>query len=126
MNNLKQLKQLIKKYESISIEDINKVEIVDEFQGHNVAYILTGFGNIHGNNACILCTAVEGHCFFCIYRNDKSMEDTSVCFCLHGMLKESYEAIRDTNSPESLYLAFQNRANVLKKFIKDNKLTNRL
>lgn len=97
---------LIKRYESITLEEI---EATGEFINERYNYKqtpstirkLTGFGY---TNTCSLCKAVESTCFKCVY-NEFGVEG-----CHKQDMHETYLLLEDANTPEELLHAIKARA----------------
>jgi hypothetical protein len=121
--NLKAAKNLVKKYRSITIEEINKQasRIDTKFDlymlhfplGNTVARKLTGFGHV---SKCKLCSSVMYYCPGCIYYDTKS--EFIKRFCLRGENEKTYRAIADAKTPTKLLVAFKKRADHIEKIIK--------
>jgi hypothetical protein len=98
MQNLKEFKELILRYESITIK-----EIVRFHKNGEGLSSLTGFGK---PETCTLCLAVNDHCFNCVY---------AVNFgCLRD---ESYHDITDASIRRNVYSllrAYKNRAEYMR------------
>ena len=108
MKNLKEFKELIARYESITLEEIEEVWEKSKFisiQGNRVAHILTGYGFI---NSCTLCKSCPS-CDDCIYYNGD--EDPP---CSSGEAGPTYSAIGNSLTSKELLTAFQNRAKYMK------------
>ncbi len=116
MKNLKEFKDLILTYESITIEQIEQLWEKHDFSD-DVAQHLTGFGS---PSTCTLCASVGDHdiyinnCFECVYDRLHG--------CMSGYNKETYEAIEKSKSPEELLQAFHNRANIMKEILSNTPL----
>lgn len=116
--NLKEAKELIAKYRSITIEDIEekfKSIKTDEYKGFSlyskeIANSLTGFGHVA---TCLLCGINKIYrCVDCIYQKMNG--------CYIGDNDKTYLAICHAQSFEELLQAFKDRAdhieNLIKKF----------
>jgi len=119
MNNIKNLeaaKELVKKYNSITIEEIEKLEEAAKEQnnilysyGRFITNALTGFGD---SNTCILCIwMIIDTCTGCIY------EALTNNTCSKGINEKTYEAIRDANNTIELLTAIKERAKYLQSLI---------
>lgn len=126
--NIKEFKNLIEKYEKITLEEIQKVwksfvedaaeeyeyatgeYITEDARGEDVAPELTGFGSC---TTCTLCRAVLECCTECIYFR-KRKEDFMYC-CNTGRNAKTYKAIDNAKNPEELLKAFRQRAKYLRK-----------
>lgn len=102
--NIPEFIALIKRYESITLEEIEQNPFINGFLG---AQKLTGFG---GTNTCTLCISVKNECNKCVYE--------STFNCVHGVLTDSCLNIKDAETPEELFYAFRNRAKTLREFAK--------
>ncbi len=92
--NIKEAKELVDRYESITLEEIKNNFDPEE---------LTGFGNAF---SCILCLAVK-KCKYCIY----------VSGCVDGKNEKSYDRIYYAYTPTKLRNAFRARAKHIRKII---------
>ena len=101
--NLKEFKALIKRYESITLEEIKE----DKFESHFTAQKLTGFGN---PSTCTLCQLFN--CHNCIYLIKTESG------CLSGINKKTYRRISDAITPVKLLNAFRARAKHMKTLLK--------
>ena len=104
--NLKEFKALIKRYETITLEEITK-----EFRRHKywtVANELTGFGATQKH--CTLCEAAERNCSNCVYGKESS--------CMDGKNGKTYYRITNANTPLKLRNAYRARAKHMKTLIK--------
>ena len=103
--NLKEFKALIKRYESITLEEIKKkaIEITDF---SNVASELTGFGTI---SHCLICSGF--YCNQCIYyiRSGDG--------CSGEINGKTYDRISNADTPTKLRNAFRARAKHMKTLI---------
>jgi len=96
--NEKAFRKLRKRYESITLEEIEGVSLCyGKYLGRKVANKLTGFGSV---KSCTLCQGVE--CKECVYG--------SVLACCNGRSRETYYAIAQAILPEVLLKAFRARA----------------
>jgi len=126
MNNLKQFRELIKAYEEITKEDIEKTAKLIPFDEYSVFYAfdiakrLTGFGSTH---TCTLCKEVLGQCTACtwyhinwyVVEGYRELRDDNFP-CLYD---ESYHAIYDAEIADQLLLAFKQRAEYMKNKLKE-------
>ena len=117
MENIKEFNDLIQRYETITLEEIQEefqaCDTIQSIYNNNViALQLTGFGLI---NTCTLCVSVHAKCGLCVYKNDAG--------CIRNKrLYFSYYKIRDSKTPEQLLKAYRNRAKILRTYAKDNKI----
>ena len=112
---IKAAKELIDKYQSITLEQLkslweNEVEQNPEcvINGGWVLSLITGFGSC----ACVLCKAANQRCFHCIhqyspYRNLLAMPCTDELYC----------NMEEAKTPEELYGYIQDRIEYLKTLV---------
>lgn len=103
MKNLKEAKELLEKYKSITLEQLEKEYKKYTFiLGKQVMHNITDFGTIF----CILCNSASNNCSNCIYffRDEKS---TLQCMDI------IYKEICYAKSAEELYNAIQKRISYL-------------
>ena len=100
--NLKEFKTLIKRYETITIEEVTKG--FTRSTNSLVANRLTGFGN------CASCTLCKVECEKCVYL---LTSDT----CDHGINKKTFLRIINAGTPLKLFNAFRARAKHMKTLI---------
>jgi len=114
--NIQAFKDLIERYENISLEEIEKEwKSLNAWRGcidtgEEIAYELTGFGS---QTTCTLCRAVKEYCTKCVYFR-KRREDFMFC-CNTGRNEKTYNAISNAETPEELLKAFRQRAKHMKK-----------
>jgi len=115
IKNLKEFKTLIKKYRSITIEQIESAykKTTSFYFDGEVACILTGFGS---KSTCTLCHPYRAGCAGCVYCELLGIN--------YGCLTETYDEIRVAKSSQDLYNAIQNRANYMEDLLLENKLIN--
>ena len=110
MRNSKQFKELIARYESITIkeieEDINNN--IDDGYLYLTAKRLTGFGS---EDTCSLCNVIIS-CNECIY---PVISDEN---CVSGKNKKTYINISNAETPHSLLDAYKARAEHMKNILK--------
>lgn len=119
--NIKAAKELLVKYESITIDQITKVYnmIIEQEgeditpSGYDVMERITGFSSI---TKCILCQEAKKlsqkniyYCQCCIYTINSS--DDYLC------VEETYKALGNAHTPEDIYNALQARIEFLKQSI---------
>jgi hypothetical protein len=114
--NLKEAKKLVKRYRSITIEEIErelkKSAFPRSIMGSEVAKELAGYGS---SSTCTLCKVVRAEgCSECIY-SFKKYNDFS---CIIGANEKTYHAISDACTPTELLAAFKKRASHIEKTIK--------
>lgn len=119
--NIKAAEELIEKYESITLEDINTFKS-DDLQFDEIANKITGFGYV---KSCTLCKVVNKrdkmfnpeYCKLCIYGfNNKIFMP-----CFKGYNKYTYYNIEKAHTAKGLLNAFKARAKHIRKLLKDNK-----
>ena len=113
MENLKEFKELIERYESITIDEIREEWRIikrDEFlrytSAHYTAQKLTGFGSCY---TCTLCIAVNQECYQCVYG-----KEVVLLGCLSTENRPSYDNIDRAKTPKQLLRGFRIRAQHLK------------
>lgn len=112
MENLKEFKKLIERYETITIEEIeNTISTIGSLYDSEVLEKLTGFGC---TDTCILCKAVGFNddtpaCNDCVYG--------SLFGCMYNEGRLTYDAILDADTSEALLTAYRNRAKFMKEFL---------
>ena len=115
IQNIKEAEELLIKYRSITLEDLNSISIHTK----NKLTIITGFGSL---NTCTLCVALGGdycNCNNCIY--SIIIDDEIVCYCFNDIAKDTYQKIMDAKSDEELIIAINNRADFLESILKQIK-----
>ena len=98
MKNIKEARSLIKRYETITLEEIHGA-FVSEKNTYIAKKLLTGFGSL---GTCTLCIRVSSLCYDCIYEREKA--------CMYGNNEKTYNAIENAKTPEELLEAYRNRA----------------
>ncbi len=113
--NLPEFKALIERYETITLEEIRAAWDADgEATGdYDVREKLTGFGS---TGSCTLCAAArspEGvlKCGHCVYTGRGEW--------LYCTDHESYDTIRDAETPEALLSAYRARAKYMRTILKE-------
>lgn len=111
INNLKEAKELLEKYKSITLEELKeKYEKKYAYTtGFHVLNAITGFGSIKD---CILCQKVYCRCCNCIYSfriDNKKLKGP----CVDIIYQEMMSAL----SAEELFNAIQKRISYLTKVI---------
>jgi hypothetical protein len=110
--NVKEFKALIKRYESITLAEIEEVasdpELIEYIKmtkryGINIASHLTGFGR---EDSCSLCLEIGRDCYSCVYGH--------MYACLDSDKSNTYGRIRDAKTPQRLLYAFKARAKYMK------------
>lgn len=108
MKNLKAAKELLEKYKSITLEELEQnYKKFPDYKGKLIMSKFTGFGTVY----CILCKSVNSICSDCIYsfKNEKSIPQ-----CKDIIYKE----MENATSAEELYNALQKRISYLTHVIK--------
>lgn len=114
--NIKEAIELIKRYESVSLEEIKRQFALNDL---DPAGMLTGFGN---KGTCTLCTPVRRkgeehhlfmttHCEECIY---SKKED-----CTEGRNAKTFWRIAEAKTPVKLRNAFRARAKHIRDLLKE-------
>ena len=117
--NLKEFKELIVKYRSITIEQL-KVESLKLSKRHNapmsvILHAITGF-NHHGD--CTLCRPCYGpdcspECVYCFYMSETGEE------CYSGDNLHTYHGIKKADNFDELYEAINARADYMEKLVNE-------
>lgn len=103
MKNLKAAKELLEKYKSITLEQLEKEYKKYTFiPGKQVMYNITDFGSVF----CIICKSASNNCSNCIY---SFRDEDSVFQCMDIIYKEMEKA----TSAEELFNAIQKRISYL-------------
>jgi len=127
IKNIKEAKALIKRYNSITLKEIEN----DPYQYRRQIYrrdkanSLTGFGE---TRSCTLCQSVlykgniyeSPNCKKCIHSIScpKGFPDSyKDCACLKNNARKTYYAIRTADTAKALQAAFRNRAKYLQSLI---------
>jgi hypothetical protein len=116
MENLKEFKELILRYESITVEEIEN-HVSDGF----VINSITGFGT---HNSCTLCKPIKVNCYKCVYCkafDSEVMDDKLLNYCCRGDAESTYDAIIEAEKPQELKVAFKARANYMRSILKNLK-----
>jgi len=132
MKNLKEFKELIIRYETITLEEIKKewnirkdvvgenedvgyytIRKLNEDVGYYTIRKLTGFGSPW---CCTLCQAAKTVndivcCDDCVYGESYG--------CFHNENEKTYQKIEDAKTPKGLLTAIRNRAKHLRKSYKE-------
>lgn len=120
-NNRTAFVALIERYETIGLEEIQEAwdsfikPIVsqgiepDRFSYGEWQGFLTGLGD---RTTCSLCIAADDYCTErCVYGH-------ALACISAGHLRKSYEAMRNSATPEQLLEAYRNRANVMREVLR--------
>ena len=125
--NIKEFRQLILRYESITLGEIKKVfdKYEKKYGYHIFSYIkreLTGFGSV---TTCILCRTVyflKPNCQHCLhYKEKKEVEKPhpikAEYMCRRNSTSLSYKNIQRATTPEELLKAYKERAKDLRSLL---------
>lgn len=109
--NMEEFKALIKRYESITLdeisEEVEKTDKTDKIMADVYGKErLTGFGS---QETCTLCLAVRGNCDICVYKIT-DVGDLEDCYCLHDKNQDTYWRIMHARTPYRLLQAYRARA----------------
>ena len=114
---IKAAKELIDKYQSITLEQLKSLWEKESndypdftIDGGWILSLITGFGDI---SECILCKHANKICEHCIHSYNPNWEDKRKYPCL----EETYDKIEESKNPDSLYKAIQERIKYLEKLI---------
>lgn len=114
MENLDEFIDLIKRYESITIEEIkSNYNTTEKFNSRVIASRLTGFG---WDATCTLCKVIAKRCNKCIYSTYYDYSDYDDQYCTFD---STYYNIKNSNSPEQLKEAFEKRAKFMRKVLSE-------
>lgn len=118
MKNLKEFKELIERYESITIEEIEETgKFVSDYpfvKHQSTINKLTGFGK---STTCVLCNAIiHNHCDGCVYLNGSNIN--FMLKCTQFQFKKSFDNIRNASNAEELLSAIKERAIVMREHLK--------
>lgn len=103
MKNLKEAKELLEKYKSITLEQLEqKYKRFPGYRGKCIMFTLTNFGT----TSCVLCKAANNMCCRCIY---SFRSDVQRLPCMDIIYKEMEKA----SSAEELFSAIQKRISYL-------------
>ena len=107
MKNLKAAKELLERYKSITLEELEyRYKRCPDYKGKFIMQTFTGFGTIY----CTLCKSVNSVCLNCIYsfRNERRGLQ-----CMDIIYKE----MENATSAEELFNAIQKRISYLSHII---------
>ena len=103
MKNLKEAKELIEKYKSITLEQLEqRYKKFPNSKGKFIMQTFTNFSTVH----CILCKSANGVCSNCIY---SFINEKPALQCMDSIYKEMSDSI----SAEELFNALQKRISYL-------------
>lgn len=94
IKNLKELRQLIKRYKSITLEEVSKTS--KDLSFYRVAARVTGFGTFK----CLLCKSVDSKCSKCVMGQEETL----------GCVDHNYKKISEVHSSKELVKFYHNRA----------------
>lgn len=136
--NLKEAKELVQIYRSLTMEDLSKRwnEWMENPDNEDVLLCGEGIGEILGTGfsdpqKCSLCVTVRavGNCGGCLYQTTSNY--TAFPCCRLEEHKTTYNSISCSNNPQELYVAINERADYIEQLINkwenkefDNKLNN--
>lgn len=104
MKNIKAAKELLEKYKSITLEQLEEDYEKDPIlSGFDILNKITGFGN---TTSCILCKAINEECVNCIY-SFRIDERPFPC------IDKIYTEMDKATSAEELFNAIQKRISYL-------------
>jgi len=117
MENLKEFKELILRYESIMLKEIRSLWTAwhGPDTDERVSFVtnrLTSYGTV----TCTLCVAVRRDCHKCVYSIDYHASD--IHFCFKGCNSETYLAIEKATTPAELKASFRARAKHMRTILK--------
>jgi len=114
MDNLKEFKELILLYESVTLEQLQEETITAVTSNKTILEDITGFGSL---SSCKLCTAVKAisinkvHCNKCMWK----IKTNNVC--TDNVNADTYYAIAKAETLEDLLDAIQKRADYMRNVI---------
>jgi hypothetical protein len=117
--NIKAAEKLAERYETITLEEIEKAFEKYEYKYNLAKNKLTGFGL---KDTCLLCKSARdglGYCNHCIYYNDS---DSGIIFfphCRNDGNKETYVNISNAETPEELLTAYRERGKHTRSILKE-------
>lgn len=116
MKNLKQFKELIQRYEKVTME-----QVMEHFDKNGMGSADAINSLFRDGNGCILCIGAQDEftfeidCRECVYgvgcKNIDSIK------CLSGENEKTYYAMNYADTPETLLQACRNRAEHMKKLL---------
>lgn len=117
---MKALVNLIKKYKTITLEQLKGLFNEENTSGDDVMRLVTGFGDIE---SCSICEDARQKapkrerysCEYCIYRKLFPNTDPDSLYCIN----DSYYRISEADTAEELYEAIQERIQVLEEAIEN-------
>lgn len=108
--NIKEFKQLIERYESITLEEIR--------ENQEDPLLLTGFGSSY---SCKLCTNIQvftDNCTGCVYHEI----ERTIYSCNFGKNEKTYQMISSAENANDLLKAFKARAGYMRQILTELKL----
>ena len=116
MKNLKEFKKLIKRYQTITLEEIIGAYKVSPTAAPN---ILTGYGDVTTCKLCRATTETETpQCDLCVYKATSSSLIHTHNYCVTGINSPTYDDIDEAETPEELLTAYRERAKHMKTILK--------
>lgn len=106
IKNIEAAKKLVKRYRSITVEEIDKARAKYR-ESRLVLQELTGFGD---SSTCTLCDSLYKGCYECIW-SIRQNRHTLKC------INTTYKSISNFKSSEGLLKAYRKRADVLEELI---------
>lgn len=112
--NLKEFKNLLERYRTITLEEINEVWESTNHDSDDTLKALTGFGYA---TTCNLCNVIDRNCSKCIWSRGRECKSPySPFWCVNN--SKTYNKIEHFATPEELLLAYRNRAKYMIQFLK--------
>ena len=116
---IKAAKELIDKYQSITLEQLKSLWESETEQnpeciidGGWILGLITGFGSC----ACVLCKAANQSCLMCIHKYRPNWD-----YCGNPCVNDLYDNMAESRTPEELYKYIQNRIEYLNYLIERSK-----
>ena len=117
IKNLKEFEQLILRYESITLEEIENLSKKCGLLFNEIPNELTGFGR---SLTCTLCIEVSDCYKECIYYIASNGE--TCCYDGLDYIENSYRMIENAKNSKQLLKAFKYRAKCMRRFARANKI----
>jgi len=112
--NIEQAKHNVKRYRSITIEEINRYIVALSINLDNFTdrlKLLDALTGLCYNTSCRMCKAVNDTCTACVW--DLYVSDKSSPRCVN----DNYLNIDAANTPEEIVLGYRERADILETLI---------
>lgn len=124
MKNLKEFKALIKRYESITLKEIESISLGSSKNIYfkraiRVAEALTGFGD---KNKCSLCIAIAEDCTICVWASGIFYKRGYRLPCADKNNAVTFDNFWNAKTNEDLLKAFKARAKRMKAVLKNLKV----